>query len=512
MSDTRAPFRLLTTDLGGGALSRAILAGQASDTWMAPVPASSAAWRQRAIDVAARHPGWLEAIAPALGPGAALLRDVEHAGVVITTGQQPGLFGGPMYTLAKAISALAMSQAHERATGVPTRPIFWAATDDADFAEASSISVVGPSGLDALSLTFRDAPDGTPLSLRRMGAEVEALYRRLVASCGSAADPRALAAAAEFGAGRMIGDAYVRGLRMLLEPLGIPVLDAAHPSVGAATRPFLVRALAEAPGVHEAVQQRTSALSAAGYPAPVDVDRALSLVFAWEGDGGTMQKRRLSIDEATRAAGRSVRLSPNVLLRPVMEAWLLPTTTYVAGPGELAYFTQVTAVAAALGEPAPLALPRWSGVVIPGDVDDVLSSHGWNVDVLRAPHAAENAIADAAIPTDVTAMFDRLRATITTDLAVLDGVLPPPAVTGARSDLDRRLRRVERRVRAAVKHREQAAVQRIAHARATLHPRGAPQERMLSFVPFLARYGRALVEAQQEAASAHAARWWPVAP
>jgi len=512
VSAPHPPFRLLTTDLGGGALSRAIRAGQVPDAWMASVPTSRAAWIERARRVMDEHPGWLSAIAPALGTGAALLGDVEHGGVVITTGQQPGLFGGPLYTLSKALSALAMSEAHERTTGIPTRPVFWAATDDADFVEAASLAVLGAGGLEWLALTTGAEEEGRPLTMRPLGPEVQGLYQRLAAACGSAADARTLEAAGAYAPGRSIGDAYVALLRAVLEPLGIPVLDASHAAVAKATRPFLDHALVESPRVHDALLARTAALTAAGFAAPVAVDRELSLVFAWEGDGDRAIKRRLTIAEASAAVSRGDRLSPNVLLRPVMEARLLPTVTYVAGPGELAYFTQVGAVAAALGAPAPLALPRWSGLIVPTDVDAELVSRGWDLDMLRDPHAAENAVAAAAIPEEVVAMFARLRETMFTELAQLDAVLPSAAVAGARGDLGRRLDRIERRVRGAAKHRERTALQRIARARATVFPDGVPQERLLSFVPFLARYGSPLVEAQREAARAHAARWWPPTP
>jgi bacillithiol synthase len=512
VSIDRVPFRLLTTELGGSALSRAIRAGEVPAGWMANTPEHAAAWSERARRVMADHPDWLGAIAPALGSGVALLRPVEHQGVVITTGQQPGLFGGPLYTLSKALSALAMSEAHERATGIPTRPVFWAATDDADFVEAASIALVGAAGLERLTLTSGAEEELRPLALRPLGPEVDLLRQRLAAACGSVADARALEAAAEFRPGRTIGDAYVAFLRAVLEPLGIPVLDASHPAVAQATRPFLDRALAEASRVHEALLERTAAISTAGYDAPVAVDRALSLVFAWEGGGDDAQKRRVPITEAAMAAARGDRLSPNVLLRPVMESWLLPTVTYVAGPGELAYFAQVGAVAAALGEPVPLALPRWSGVIVPADVDGELRSREWDLDVLRDPHAVENAIAAAAVPAEVVAMFARLRATVQQELSALDAVLPSPAIAGARGDLGRRLDRIERRVRGTVKHREQVVLQRLARARATIFPHGVPQERYLSFVPFLARYGAPLLDAQRAAARDHASRWWPPTP
>ena len=133
--------------LACGATARALLDGTLPATWSAPRPATAAAWRERALAgrtaPLGRDWGWTlrEAFASS-GPAAARLARVsEGQGVVVTTGQQPGLFGGPLYTLVKALSALALADAIERATGVPAAPVFWAATDDTDFAEGASVAL-----------------------------------------------------------------------------------------------------------------------------------------------------------------------------------------------------------------------------------------------------------------------------------------------------------------------------------------------------------------------------------
>jgi bacillithiol synthase len=145
--------RILTDDLGGSPLSRLLQSGAAPTGWLPAAPRGAAEWRARAAarqgegDWAAR----LRALAPAFeATGAAkarLDRVISGGGVVVTTGQQPGLFGGPVYTWSKAMSALALADALERETGIPTAAVYWAATDDADFAEASSTVVSRPGGV-----------------------------------------------------------------------------------------------------------------------------------------------------------------------------------------------------------------------------------------------------------------------------------------------------------------------------------------------------------------------------
>lgn len=500
-SDAAAGIRAVALPLSGSPLTAAALDGTAG-AWYAAAPSTANEWRERCRDTARGDDGWLRALDPALGSGASLLERVGKGGVVVTTGQQPGLFGGPLYTLHKALSARELAREIERETGIPAAPVFWAATDDADFREAATTTVAMTDG--PLRLTLDGAPpEGVPLQQVQLGTDVTALAEQLRSACGSASDPRALEAALAFRPGVTIGDAYVEMLRQLFEPLGIAVLDAAHAAVGNATRAFLERALERGRDVQEALRVRQDAITAAGFEAQVDTDRDLSLVFEWvRGSDGLDRKRRLGIGEA---AGNA-RLSPNVLLRPVTERTLLPTVAYVGGPGEVAYFAQVSAVADALDAPCPLILPRWTGTLVPHDVDEQLEQLGLALDDLREPHAAEHRLAEQRIPADAKDVVAALRESIGRELSRLDGALVPAVVEGMHRQFEFRIQRLERRLRAAAKHREHETMRVISAVRGVVHPFGKRQDRVLNAVPLLCRYGDELIDVLREQIAAHARR------
>src|SRR5262245_40542657 len=185
--------RIITEDLGGAPLSRAARAAGVNVTqWYRSRPAGREEWRRYLQDVASGFAGsaWLDRLRPALGSAsfalARLERVVAAGGVVVSTGQQAALFGGPLYTIVKAISALALADAFERDLGVPAAAVFWGATDDADFDEARCATVAVEEGLDAICIESRPA-DGTPLSAARIGNSDD-LIARLTRACGSAAD------------------------------------------------------------------------------------------------------------------------------------------------------------------------------------------------------------------------------------------------------------------------------------------------------------------------------------
>ncbi|MFN2565935.1 MAG: bacillithiol biosynthesis cysteine-adding enzyme BshC [Gemmatimonadaceae bacterium] len=508
-----ADLQVITEPLGGSPLSVAAQRGDVPDQWYGPRPATLAEWGAHARRVADAFDDrdWLGALAPALSPSGEAAERLNRAatggGVAVTTGQQPGLFGGPAYTFSKALSALALADELEAQTGLPVVPIFWAATDDADFEEARWTAVAVSGGVAWLEL--RDQPpSGTPMADAPLG-DVTTELAELVRAAGSAAFGDALDAARNaYRPGATIGGAYVALLRALLEPLGIAVLDASHPAVrrqgGAVHRAALVRAT----DVAGALTARAAELRAAGFEPQVPDVPELSLVF------GRVRglKRRIPIHEA-RAAADSVELealSPNVLLRPLLERAILPTVAYAAGPAELAYFAQVSAVAQALGVETPLAVPRWSTTIIEPHVNRILRRLSLRHTDLRDPHGPEGRLARASLPRSVATALARLREAVDRAAAALSSdadaaaLVPAAAVGGARAALLDRLERLERRYVAATKRREEDVMRAVATARAHLFPEGKRQERSLNFIPMLARQGPPLLAAMGDAARAHA--------
>ena len=510
-----------TTQLGGSPLSQAVQRGDVGAEWYAHRPASPAAWRAHAQQVRASLDGldWLTTLAPALaatGAAAERLAQAAARGVVVTTGQQPGLFGGPAYTWSKALSALSLADELSAAIDMPVAPVFWAASDDADWMEAAVTHVATARGLQALSLVG-PASQGVAMADVPLG-DLTAARAALTAACGSAAQASVLAAVdAAYVPHATVGAAYVQLLRALLEPLGIAVLDAAHPACRAASDRFLRHALTAAASVSDALSARTQAIEAAGYAPQVDVIDGLSLVFhtglVSSGDGIQRVRVRVPVAEAATVAREAEpgSLGANVLLRPVLERSLLPTLTYLAGPGELAYFAQVSPIASALGASVPVVSPRWAGEVLDGDAYQALDRLGLTDEMLRDPHAAEQHLAQRLLDDGINDTLERLRVAIDAQLRTLrgsvDGAGAPVShdvIAGLSRDLTHRIDRFEHRVLGGVKRNETEAMRELAYVRASLRPLGKSPERVLNLLPYLARFGVGLLLRLRDASVLHA--------
>jgi bacillithiol synthase len=470
-------------------------------------------WERRAVVVGrARSDSWLDALQPALNPSGMArerLERVREDGFVVTTGQQPGLFGGPLYTWHKALTALALADELEHRLGVPVAPVFWAATDDSDLAEATITTVSVPGGYRTITLD-RVVERDTPMSAVPVGDVADAMSQ-LDLACGSAPNAGIVTAVREaYRPDNTLGGAYLELLRSVLEPQGIAVLDAAHPATRAAGENVSRSALRRANAIAAALRERHESMAAAGIRPQVRHVPSRTLVFSVNGD----RRSRIRMSEAVEAAERAGadELSPNVLLRPIVERCILPTLAYVAGPSEIAYFAQVSAVAAALEIDPPHVVPRWSGYIIEPHIDRVLETLRVDVEDLRDPHAVEGRLARGELPGRVRDAVTATRSHVR-DLApdLLDAIrensldVPRAAVHGAVGQLEHKLDRLERRLVAAVKRRGSDALRQLATARGALYPRNVAQERALNVVPLIARHGDEPLEGVLAAARAYVA-------
>lgn len=432
----------------------------------------------------------------------------------VTTGQQPGLFLGPLFTVYKALSAVALAERLTALLGRTVVPVFWVAGDDHDFLEASQTYQLSRSA-DPARLALAERPPDAPLVpmyRERLGPAVTAALDALWQEQPETefrADVREWLAR-HYVPEATVADAFGDALADLLGPLGLIVFRPTHRAAKEAMRPLLLGALERAGTLDAALARQAEILRRDGGSAPVPVGEGASLVML----EGAQGRDRLIVDDGAYHARRSgeryrladlaalaesapERFSPNVLLRPVVEAALLPTVAYVGGPGELAYFPQCAPAYEALGVEAQVPVPRWSALAIEARTRKVLDKYALTPDDLRLPEGQlEQRLVRGDLPEAADAALTALRASLEREYGVLrdaaaaiDPTLRKP-VESTRNAALAGTRDVEKRLIGHLKQRNETLVQQIARVRAALYPLGKPQERVLGVPPFLVRYGR----------------------
>ena len=451
-------------------------------------------------------------VAPGVAPVLERLRHPET--LIVTTGQQPGLFTGPLYTIYKALSAAALAGELERRWGQPVVPVFWLANDDHDYAEARSTSWLGTDG-ELVTATLSDRPADAPqLPMYRLplGPEIVDQLRLLeqTTPASPARDETLDWLGRHYRVGATVGRAFGAALAELLAPFGIACMDSTHPAVKRGMGPLLIRALEQSRDLEAALATAAEAYLREGREPPVPVIPGASLVFLETSAG----RERLTVEDGAFVARRSgsrqsaeaihriasaepERLSPNVLLRPVAESAILPSVAYVAGPGELAYLGLCAPLYEQLGVVRQVPVARWSGMLVEPRVDRVLGKYGATLEELLLPgNALESRVVRSQLPVDLMAATARLREGLEREYAVIqagavgvDPTLERPIAAARQAGLSG-LADIQKKVEQHLKKREAVELAQIGRARTAVLPAGKPQERVLTAAGWLARQGR----------------------
>ena len=463
-------------------------------------------------------PGLSPAFVPSSTRDAQLARLRRSDALAVTTGQQPGLFTGPLYTIHKALSAVALARLLERRWGRPVVPVFWLAGDDHDFAEASSVSWIAADGTLAGAALPPRPPDAplTPMYRQVLdGGVVEAMAALADGLPASEFRDTTLAwLERHYRPDATVAGSFAGALAELLGPLGVLAFDSTHPAAKRAAAPHLVRALRHARDLDEDLDRWSEAQGASARNSGITVGDGAALVMLEaslgrdrlvQDDGGFVTRRsreRFDLAAIERiAADDPVRLSPNVLLRPAVESALLPTVAYLGGPGELRYLGLTPPVYARLEIPRQLPLPRWSGVIVEPRVDRVLEKFGVSLDELLAPPGPlEGRLVRSQLPAEAIASLDRLRTTLELEYGALERAAVEIDPTLARPTQSARQQAlagtqdIEKKLVQHFKRRQETELGQLARARTAVAPGGKPQERVVTIAPFLARYGPGLLE------------------
>lgn len=428
------------------------------------------------------------------------------------TGQQVGLFGGPVFAIYKALSAVKLAE-EATSAGVDCVPVFWLATNDHDLAEVNHTTFPGPNGalqrVTAPSHGVEDAAVGTI----HFGDEMAAVVQTAAEFLGDS--PVTEMVRASYRAGESFGSAFARLFARLFADWGVILLDPCDPELQAVAAPIYTAAVERAAEIDDALLQRGKDLERAGYHQQVKVTPSSTLLFTvHEGaripvhrrvNGHSMDflagDRKLSQQELlAQIAAAPHQFSPNVLLRPIVQDYLLPTQCYTGGTAEVAYFAQVAVVyERLLGQVTPI-LPRFSATLAEAKVQGLLERYSLTVtDVFAGEEALRERIASRILPPELQNAFDRAGANLEHSLAVIRKALVQldktlaEAADNAGSKMQHQLESLRGRAARAELRQSEIARRHAQLLSASLYPNKTLQEREIAGIAYLARHGTDLL-------------------
>ncbi len=436
--------------------------------------------------------------------------------VAIVTGQQAGLFTGPLYTIHKALTVIKLA-ACLRDQGVEAVPVFWVASEDHDYEEVNHCNVVDREGrLKRIQYEAgghkSDEPVGSVALCEGIGKTIDELLAQLAPSEFTPALERELRESYAEGVG--FADAFSRLMARLFREYGVVLFDPLDEELKQVAAPLYSEALRKSSEIAQALVARSRELEEAGYHAQIHVSEDMVPLFIMDQgrraalthhDGRFTVKgsdRSFSNEEIVELASRCPScFSPNVTLRPVVQDYLLPTAAYIGGPAEIAYFAQLRAVYETLGRQEPCVLPRASFTIVEGRHQKTMKKYRLELqDFFDGLHPAMTKVVEQSLDRNAAAAFTETERVLDEHLDKLgealrktDSTLSDP-LKRAREKITYQLEHLRTRFIHSSAHRDENAYRQVERAFTTLYPDKNLQERELNVYYFLSRYGPALIE------------------
>jgi bacillithiol biosynthesis cysteine-adding enzyme BshC len=491
--------------------------------WFAGNPKDPAAWRG-AIHRVQKAPRDAALVCRALGrqldrrgaPSAAKAAAAalaEPGTVAIVTGQQAGAFGGPLYTLLKAVTTIQLARRISADHGVAVVPVFWVDDEDHDWDEVRTAHLLNRDFAQADVAIGASGAAGGPVARRvlddRVGDTLAELAALLAPTEFTAEVLQRLGR--HYRAGAHVGTAFAGWMDELVGDLGLVVFEASDADVKPAVAALFAKELS-APCASRLAREAADEMRRRGHAPQVEPSDDAVAVFYLDDRGRTPIQRadggyvigdraRRVAELGAEATSHPERFSPNVLLRPLVQDRLFPTIAYVAGPSELAYQAQLGGVYRAFGIEPPLLYPRGSATLVDSAAARFLERQALPIeDLQRQDDSTLNRLLEAQLPAALERALGNAEeyltgqaAAIRTDVSAVD-----PTLGGAVDTTVAKIRETFAHLRGKVvqasKRKDDTLRRQFERARALAFPGGKPQERVLNLTFFVNRYGLALGE------------------
>ncbi len=456
-----------------------------------------------------------------------LLREADCIAVV--SGQQVGLFTGPLYTIYKALSAVKLAECMSQ-RGIKAVPVFWMATEDHDFPEVAKAELINRDCVfSSVSAPPELHPEGLPVGRVMLDESLQGTIQNLLSTLPQTEFSEELEKLLRdaYQPGRTYGDAFARVMSQLTGQQGLILLDPLDPQLKQLAAPLYAQAALRAQEIANAIVNRSRELEAAGYHAQVapsensfplfwhDQNGARHALARTDGgkyqakgegqkpdrEGGQLAQEYSAEELAAWALREPDRFSPNVTLRAVVQDFLLPTVAYYGGAAEIAYFAQTAEVYRILDRPVTPILPRASLTMVEKHTWRSLERYGVRLTDFFAgvDHVVARVVAEY-LGKETSEAFDHTTTTFNDELDSLQEQLRrvdptlAEALEKGRRKINYQIDGLRTRFQRAQMGRDEAVHRQIERAFDLLYPGKTLQERRINITSMLARHGRYVVD------------------
>lgn len=433
----------------------------------------------------------------------------------VFTGQQVGIFGGPLYTFYKAISALKLAKSLYQKFGKKIVPIFWLASDDHDFDEVRSVGLIDREN-NSIQLDYIPQEDvsGKSMSQICLDENIERLLSQLKDCFFQTEFENDIFDKLKnfYHTGGKITSAFAGWLSFLLGKHGLVIIDPSDVEFKKLALPVFLREIENPKKTNQLLQDTNTKLESLGYHLQVHKTEDLANFFMNEGKRTRVRiadekfilegiDKTFSKDELEKIIQEDPsRISPNVILKTVVQSYVFPTVMYVGGPGEISYYAQTKKIFEFFDVSMPVIYPRTSLTLVEDKIKKILEKYSLSFTQLFSDEEGLiNLVMRKNLPDALEKNLKKANDEIQEKLDSLEKVIRfdptlEKTLKTTRNKIEFELKSLEKKIFQSHKKQNQIIAAQIHKAKNSLFPNGKLQEREISILPFLVKYGFEFVD------------------
>jgi bacillithiol biosynthesis cysteine-adding enzyme BshC len=439
----------------------------------------------------------------------------EKESYAVFTGQQVGILGGPLYTFYKAISVIKLAHVLTRKYNRNFVPVFWLASEDHDFIEVNHLHIIDKENrLKKIEYLPEDFKFGKSMSQVFLDSSFEKLFSQLDNSFSQTEFKEEVLSRLKgfYAPNENFSLALAKMLSFLFSKYGLVILEPQDKEVKELSKEIFLKEIENFGKVNQSFEQATQELKKLNYKPQIHKDPSYLNFFL---DTGKREKIRIEEKKFVLESGEKIsleelgriiveepeRITPNVILRPIVQGFVFPTAVYLAGPGEISYYAQIKTSFDFFSVPMPIIYPRASLTLIEDKIDKVLEKYSLSLEELsKDAELVINKILQKSFPQEMGQKFTELRQNVLQELERkkknfkgLDEDLAKN-FEQTKGKIEYELNLLEKKVFQSYRQKNQIMREQLLKAKDSLFPDNQPQERVLSLVYFLMKYGWKIVD------------------
>jgi bacillithiol synthase len=440
--------------------------------------------------------------------------------LAVVTGQQAGLFGGPLYTLYKALTTCRMARHLTELLGRPVVPVFFLVSEDHDFEEIRWAGLIDQQNqFQKIQYQPSSSFDRIPVSDILLDSSIEAAIDGFDQGTPASEFKNKFLAdlRSDYRPGNSMTTAFASWFMRLLKDWGMIFFDPSDGRAKELALPVWKQELLDDLSVRT-ITDTNARLQSAGYAAQLSIHADRPNLFILDNGRHSLQRHRgefLNMGNhsswtAETLLSQPQRLSPKAALRPVFQDFLFPTIAYVAGPGEIAYWAQLKKMYEAFAVPMPIVVPRAAFTLLEPRIQRNLDRFGLTVqEVLSRGGSIREEWRRNNRPQEISRALASLQAVMDREWLSLKnialGIDPTLKSPAEKTELNLKniLAQFENRIHAALEQKQTQTSGQYKSIEQTILPAGHLQERQLTLLPFLFKYGQDFIRLVAEAIDVH---------